>query len=329
MSKKVFLSYSWDSLEHKEWVIMLANTLRKEYGIDAVVDDFLVVNNLNKMMVQEISGNDKVIIVVTSKYTEKANSFSGGVGYETELLLSYIQNNPSKLIVVLREKCDKPIYIKDFYHIDFTDDSNFSSSIDELVLRIDDKPKYIMDDLNIDNPKKVYPKSIKSVQVDNDEDLVEQIEKLLAITGYSFNVKGKMECATWIKDFGFELVVDSVKTALSQYLRQDNTGNYTKESINKVFNSIGGICYNKYMEKTKPYIAGTKKIINYCKKKFRVNWYKEQDLNSIIGMLLYHYYEIGSYDEKMEMLMQYARTSQDINDYLDIISKLKERLDLV
>lgn len=328
MSKKVFLSYSWDSIEHKEWVIMLANTLRREYGIDAVVDDFLLVNNLNKMMVQEISNNDKVIIVVTSKYTEKANSFSGGVGYETELLLNYIQNNPNKLIVILREQCIKPTYVQNFYHIDFVNDDKFSESIEELVLRINDTPKYIMEDLNADNPKKVSPKKIKVAQID-DEDLVKHIEKLLAVTGYSFNAKGKMECATWIKDFGFELVVDSVKIALSQYLRQDNAGNYTEESINKVFKNLGGICYNKFEEKTKPYIAGTKRIINYCKKRFRVNWYKEQDLNSIIGMLLYHFYTVGVYDEKLEMLMQYARTSQDIDGYLDTITEMKERLNLM
>lgn len=329
MGKKVFLSYSWDSKEHKEWVIMLANTLRKEYGIDAIVDDFLLVNNLNKMMVEQITNNDKVVVIVTSKYTEKANTFSGGVGYETELLLSYIQNNPSKLIVVLKEQCDKPVYLKSFYHIDFIQNEKFSESLEELVLRINDTPKYIMEDLNVDNPKKVVPKKIKSTPLVSDEDLVEQIEKLLAITGYSFNAKGKIECATWIKDFGFELVVDSVKIALSQYLKQDDTGNYTEESINKVFKNIGGICYNKYEEKTKPYIAGTKKIINYCKRKFRVNWYREQDLNSIIGALLYYYYTIGEYDEKLEMLMQYARTSQELDDYLDIIGEIKQRLNLV
>lgn len=117
--------------------------------------------------------------------------------------------------------------------------------------------------------------------------------------------------------------------ALSQYLRQDNAGNYTEESINKVFKNLGGICYNKFEEKNKPYIAGTKRIINYCKKRFRVNWYKEQDLNSIIGMLLYHFYTVGVYDEKLEMLMQYARTSQDIDGYLDTITEMKERLNLM
>lgn len=328
MSKKVFLSYSWDSKEHKEWVIMLANTLRKEYGIDAIVDDFLLVNNLNKMMVQEISNNDKVIIVVTSKYTEKANSFSGGVGYETELLLNYIQNNPDKLIVVLREQCAKPSYVQNFYHVDFAADDKFSEAIVELVLRINDTPKYIMEDLNVDNPKKVSPQKIKSSQI-HDVDLVEQIQKLLAITGYSFNEKGKMDCAVWIKEYGFDIVEESVQIALSQYLKYDSTGNLTEESINKVFNNIGGICYNKHMEKVKPYIAGTRRIVNYCNKRFRVNWYEERDLNSIIGKLLYYFYTKGMYEDKFEMLLQYAYTSPDIDSYLDTITELKENLNLI
>lgn len=109
------------------------------------------------------------------------------------------------MIVILREQCIKPTYVQNFYHIDFVNDDKFSESIEELVLRINDTPKYIMEDLNADNPKKVSPKKIKVAQID-DEDLVKHIEKLLAVTGYSFNAKGKMECATWIKDFGFELV---------------------------------------------------------------------------------------------------------------------------
>lgn len=46
-------------------------------------------------------------------------------------------------------------------------------------------------------------------------------------------------------------------------------------------------------------------------------------------MLLYHFYTVGVYDEKLEMLMQYARTSQDIDGYLDTITEMKERLNLM
>ena len=327
MSKKVFLSYSWDSAEHKEWVVMLANTLRSEYGIEAFVDDFLVVCNLNKMMVEQISNNDKVVVVVTAKYTEKANSFSGGVGYETELLLNYIQNNPQKIIVILREQCEKPAYIQSFYHIDFTDDKNFSESVKELVLRINDTPKYIMEDVNVDNPKIVVPKTIKP-NSGGYKDLVEEIKKALAITGYTFNPQGEISCATWIKDFGFDIVLESVNVAISQYLKRDSNGNYTKESIDKVFNNLGGICYNKYEEKTKPYLAGTRRIINFCKKKFHMRRDEERDLNEYLGILLYHFYTRGLYEERFEMLMQYARASKDIVSYLDILFSMKNRLNL-
>ena len=36
----VFISYSWDNPRHKEWVIALANELRRN-GIDATLDEFI------------------------------------------------------------------------------------------------------------------------------------------------------------------------------------------------------------------------------------------------------------------------------------------------
>lgn len=325
MSKKVFISYSWDSTEHKEWVVSLANTLRSVYGIEAIIDDFLVVANLNKMMVQSITENDKVIVVVTSKYTEKANNFSGGVGYETELLLNYIRTNPNKIIVVLKDNCEKPFYLEGYYHIDFTQEEILSSAINELVLRIKDQPNYEMLEVNTDNPKEVHPNSVGTFSIDGtrEEDLVSDIERLLSVTGHSFSPTGKIACANWIREFGYEIVVESVKIAISQYLVPNDKESFTKESIHMVFNKIGGICKNKYNEKTKPYIAGTKRIINYCKKKFNVSYYKEQDLNSILGTLLYKYYKCGTYDEKMEDLLQFARTSRTLNDFIDIISDME------
>ncbi len=52
----VFISYSWDNPRHKEWVIALANELRRN-GIDATLDEFITQRgtvNLNRMMIEKV-----------------------------------------------------------------------------------------------------------------------------------------------------------------------------------------------------------------------------------------------------------------------------------
>lgn len=139
MPIKVFISYSWDSEEHQDWIANLAATLRR-YGIQADFDSSKVQYNLYQMMVQKISSYDKIVVVVTQRYTDKANSFSGGVGTETKLLLNHYVNDESKIVVVKRENCDVPFYLQGYEFIDLSIETE--SSIENLVRKINDIPKY-------------------------------------------------------------------------------------------------------------------------------------------------------------------------------------------
>ena len=139
MGKKVFISYSWDSEEHQTWIANLAATLRK-YEIEADFDASEVQSNLYQMMVEKIRIYDKIVVVATQRYTDKANSFSGGVGTETKLLLNHFVNNESKIVVVKRGNCDVPFYLKGYEFVDLT--SEDKSSIENLVRKINDIPKY-------------------------------------------------------------------------------------------------------------------------------------------------------------------------------------------
>ncbi len=142
----VFISYSWDNPSHKEWVIALANELRRN-GIDATLDEFITQRgtvNLNRMMIESIMRNDYTLVVLTDKYAEKANEFSGGVGYETSLLINNMVENIEKIIPVMKFKGDKnkaiPFYLKGITYIDFSDDNNFNKKFEELkykILKID------------------------------------------------------------------------------------------------------------------------------------------------------------------------------------------------
>lgn len=100
--KKIFISYSWDSEQYSKCVIDFANGLinigydvhidkgemQKEYAID-----------LLKMMHQNITDADKVIVLLSKGYKVKAETFSGGVGQEYKLILTDMPNNRKKYLL--------------------------------------------------------------------------------------------------------------------------------------------------------------------------------------------------------------------------------------
>ena len=102
--------------------------------------------NLNTMMVQNMKNNDYIIIVLTENYAQKADNLQGGVGFETTLSLPILQENPEKLIFILRHKgkfADAfPFHLKGYYAIDFSDDTQFDDKFAELQHRIYSIPLY-------------------------------------------------------------------------------------------------------------------------------------------------------------------------------------------
>ncbi|MGX9135475.1 toll/interleukin-1 receptor domain-containing protein [Rummeliibacillus sp. JY-2-4R] len=145
--ENVFVSYSWDSQEHQEWVAYLVRRLRNE-GYNATYDQYITSQNtinLNRMMVERIKNDDFVIVVVTENYVKKADEFAGGVGFETELLLSVINENRDKVIMVTKQpnivSKKVPFYLKGYHYIDFSNEE-FESSLDDLIYRLQRTPKY-------------------------------------------------------------------------------------------------------------------------------------------------------------------------------------------
>ncbi len=144
MEKKpsAFISYSWDSEEHKEWVVGLVNLLR-DNGVDASADFFETqrgTTNLYSMMVENIRDKDYIIIVLTPEYAKKADSLQGGVGFETSMLIPLIQENLQKIIPIIRcnENASKaiPFYLKGVHYIDFSNPYSFKEKFYELLHRI-------------------------------------------------------------------------------------------------------------------------------------------------------------------------------------------------
>lgn len=157
MTKKVFISYSWDDSNHQNWVVNLANSLR-DNGIDADVDLFNIhqkTTNLNKMMIKKISSCDNVIVVLTESYKQKATNWKGGVGFESELLLSELTNQEAKdkIIFIMKnpngyENAFPPQY-KNYYAIDFSEESKFAIKFKELLHRVYGEPLYRKSDIGL------------------------------------------------------------------------------------------------------------------------------------------------------------------------------------
>lgn len=103
---KAFISYSWDSLEHREWVKELAIRLRHE-GIETVLDQWHLAlgDQLPQFMEESIRDNDYVLIICTPQYRVKSNERRGGVGYEGDIMSAEVllNRNLKKFIPVLRE----------------------------------------------------------------------------------------------------------------------------------------------------------------------------------------------------------------------------------
>ena len=77
MKQKVFISYSWSSPEHEEWVINLAERLMSD-GIEVIIDKWDLkeghdIFDFMESMVKSPEIN-KVLVILDKTYSEKADS---------------------------------------------------------------------------------------------------------------------------------------------------------------------------------------------------------------------------------------------------------------
>lgn len=185
-----FISYSWDSQEHQDWVAGLANSLRKN-GVEATLDVFETQTgtvNLNQMMIKNIKDNDFTIIIMTPNYAQKADEFQGGVGFETTLLSSCIQENPNKIIPVLRSKDRKsaiPFYLIGYYYIDFSDDANFDEKVKELLHKL--RGVDLIEKAPLGSQPDLKPRSIGEIIAPKTDDFDDLIPNLIEPTDMDKN----------------------------------------------------------------------------------------------------------------------------------------------
>ncbi len=139
----VFLSYAWEDEAHNEWVLNLADNLVRS-GIFVIYDryDLGIGDNFQVFMENGIEKANKVLLIFTPHYKEKAMSRKGGVGYEYSLINSELYEvlaNNKKFLPILRKgdiaSSIPPVY-KQYILSDMRDDGAFEKNFRELYLAI-------------------------------------------------------------------------------------------------------------------------------------------------------------------------------------------------
>ena len=159
---KAFISYSHETQEHKKWVLELATRLRNN-GIDAILDQFELQAgaDIPHFMESHLSSADKILMICTDNYRDKANMGKGGVGYEKMIITSSLMKNidGNKIIPIIRKNktLEVPTFIKTKLYINFTKLDDYEFSYDELVRTIHNSPLFEKPPIG-NNPFKVVEK---------------------------------------------------------------------------------------------------------------------------------------------------------------------------
>jgi len=139
---KVFMSYSHDDQEHKDWILTLSTRLVAN-GVDVILDqwDLNLGGDLPRFMESGLTEADRVLAVCTEPYVRKANEGRGGVGYEKMILTSQLMHDTTadKIIPVIRSNTSSivlPTFLGSRVYIDFRDAGQFEAKYAELVREI-------------------------------------------------------------------------------------------------------------------------------------------------------------------------------------------------
>ena len=160
----VFVSYSWTSPEHEDWVLDLATELRSAHGLDVRLDKWHLRTGEDALhfMERSITEADKVLIVSDCEYARKANTREGGAGVEAQILTPelYAQGGgdaaggalPKYAVVVTEYRDDfetgrrvacRPAFYGGRIYIDMTDPTRRPERVEEITRWAYDRPVHV------------------------------------------------------------------------------------------------------------------------------------------------------------------------------------------
>src|ERR1051326_4647581 len=135
---KVFFSYSWDSEDHKRWVRRLAKDVSRVAGVDVILDQFEMWAGKDFARFMEAGlETDRVLMVLTPTYREKAMRRTGGVGYENTIITGQMFRSieEDRFIPVLRgdPASSVPSYLATRQYIDMRRHQEYEIGLDEIA----------------------------------------------------------------------------------------------------------------------------------------------------------------------------------------------------
>lgn len=142
----VFISYSHDSEEHKNWVLQLATRLRSN-GVDVILDrwNLKLGSNLASFMERGLSESNRVICICSKTYVKKANEGKGGAGYEKQIMTAEIisDQNTSWVVPLIKNNPGEkktPIFLGGRVYISFEEARLYEDKYEELLRDLLEEP---------------------------------------------------------------------------------------------------------------------------------------------------------------------------------------------
>ncbi len=240
MTPKVFISYSWDSDEHKAWVKNLADRLFSK-GVNVILDQYEAKSgdNITYFMERAVTDTDKILLILTENYKLKADGRGGGVGYEYSMINAEwykSQTDNNKFIPILRGKnadnC-KPIFVNSFIYIDMSDDELFDEKFKELYFRVYDEPMLVKPKIGQrPNFEKLRPISKSSqINIKSNRLLIDTIRELIGASKIKQAIDETKELA---KGKGDTELLNDVITISEKYQQNERK------------NRIGTLSFDEY-----------------------------------------------------------------------------------
>lgn len=124
------------------------------------------------------------------------------------------------------------------------------------------------------------------------EDLVRYIED--KIPGGHINQHGLNKLNNLYKKHGYALLIECVDISTEKYLKYDDNGIPTQDSVEVFFDKIGGIAHNKTLS---PLDQKVRYLLNYGNKSF--NYWKDNDAKVLLKQYVYAMKRLGYDDDEI------------------------------
>lgn len=149
----VFISYSWTTPTHEEWVRQLAERLMND-GIDVRLDkwDLREGHDSNAFMESMITDPavTKVLMICDRAYAAKADRRSGGVGTESQIISPelYGKTAQDKYAAIMTDEDEEgnphvPVFYRGRIFFDFRSGDRHEESYEQLLRWLAGKPRFV------------------------------------------------------------------------------------------------------------------------------------------------------------------------------------------